>query len=109
KPGWTAEHEWDGWVPYEELPEARDPDRGFLVTANNRIAPDDYPHHITSDYLDGYRAQRIEELIDAQSEHDLQSFEAMQTDMVSAPGLATARRLARPRPRDQSERAATRR
>ena len=34
--------------------------RGFLVTANNRIAPEDYPHHITSDYLDGYRARRIE-------------------------------------------------
>jgi penicillin amidase len=23
------------------------------VTANNRIAPDDYPHHITSEYMDG--------------------------------------------------------
>jgi penicillin amidase len=106
KPGWTAEHEWDGWVPYDELPEARDPERGFLVTANNRIAPEDYPHHITSDYLDGYRAQRIEELLEAEPEHDLESFEAMQTDMVSAPGLETARRLVRLRPRDQRERAA---
>ena len=26
KPGWTAEYEWDGWVPYEELPEVRDPE-----------------------------------------------------------------------------------
>ena len=106
KPGWTAEHEWEGWVPYDELPEARDPERGFLVTANNRIAPEDYPHHITSDYLDGYRAQRIEELLEAQPEHDLESFEAMQTDMLSLPGLETARRLARLRARDQRERAA---
>ena len=52
-----------GLVPYEEMPEARDPECGYLITANNRIAGEDYPHHITSDYLDGYRARRIEQLI----------------------------------------------
>jgi penicillin amidase len=106
RPGWTAEHDWDGWVPYDELPEARDPESGFLVTANNRIAPEGYPHHISTDYLDGYRAERIEELIAATPEHDLESFEVIQTDMLSVPGLETARRLARLRPRDQRERAA---
>ena len=106
KPGWTGEHEWDGWVPYDEMPEITDPDAGFVVTANNRIAPEGYPHHITSDYLDGYRARRIEQLITAQPEHDLESFEAMQTDLLSLPGLETARRLARLRPRDQREQAA---
>jgi penicillin amidase len=106
RPGWAAEHEWDGWIPYEELPAATDPEGGFLVTANNRIAPEDYPHHITSDYLDGYRAERIEQLIAATPEHDLESFEAMQADMLSVPGLETARRLARLRPRDQREQAA---
>jgi penicillin G amidase len=106
KPGWTAEHEWDGWVPYDEMPELSDPDGGFVVTANNRIAPEDHPHHITSDYLDGYRAARIEQLIAELPEHDLGSFEAMQTDMLSVPGLETARRLARLRPRDQREQAA---
>jgi penicillin amidase len=106
KPGWTAEHEWDGWVPYEEMPEVTDPEAGFLVTANNRIAADDYPHHITSDYLDGYRARRIGQLIAARPDHDLETFEAMQTDMLSLPGLETVRRLARLRPRDQRELAA---
>ena len=106
KPGWTGEYEWDGWVPYEELPEVTDPDSGFLVTANNRITPDDFPHHVTSDYLDGYRANRIEQLIEATPQHDLDSFQAMQTDMLSLPGLETARRLARMHPRDQRETAA---
>src|SRR5206468_3570459 len=106
KPGWTGEYEWDGWVPYEELPEATDQEAGFVVTANNKIAPDDFPHHITSDYLDGYRARRIEELIEAKREHDLDSFAAMQTDLLSIPGLKTAHRLARLRPRNQRETAA---
>jgi penicillin amidase len=106
KPGWTGEHEWEGWVPYEELPEVTDPDSGFLITANNRIAPEDYPHHITSDYLDGHRARRIELMIAAQPKHDLESFEAMQADMLSLPGLETVHRLARLRPRNQRETAA---
>jgi penicillin G amidase len=106
KPGWTGEYEWEGWVPYGELPETSDPDAGFLITANNRIEPDDYPHHITSDYLDGYRARRIELMIAVQPRHDLESFEAMQTDMLSLPGLETVHRLARLRPRDQRETAA---
>ena len=78
---------------------------GFLVTANNRIAPEDIPttSRATTSTAIG---PRIEELIDPQPEHDFESFEAMQTDMVSVPGLETARRLARLRPRDQRERAA---
>jgi penicillin amidase len=103
KPGWTGEYEWEGWVPYEEMPRADDPDAGFLVTANNRIDPADFPHHITSDYLDGYRARRIEELIEATGKHDLESLESMQTDMRSIPGRETVHRLVRLRPRDQRE------
>jgi penicillin amidase len=106
KPGWTAEHEWEGWVPYDELPELTDPETGFVVTANNRITPEDYPHHITTDWFDGYRAKRVSELLEASDEHDLVGFQRMQTDMLSAPGLETAHRLARLRPRNQRETAA---
>ena len=95
KPGWSGEHEWQGWVPYEEMPELVDPESGYVVTANNRIADTDFAHHITSDYLDGYRAARIAELIESRPEHDLDDFARMQTDMLSIPGLETARRLAR--------------
>jgi penicillin amidase len=103
KPGWTGEYEWDGWVPYEELPEITNPECGYVVTANNQIAPDDFPHHITSDYLDGYRAARIEELIEKRPIHDIESFERMQVDLYSIPGAETARRLCRLRPRNQRE------
>ncbi len=106
KPGWSGDYEWEGWVPYDELPEITDPECGYVITANNRIAPDDYPHHITSEYLDGYRARRIEELILAEQEHDVDSFEAMQGDNHSIPGIETVHRLARLRPRDQREVAA---
>jgi penicillin amidase len=106
KPGWTGEFEWEGTIPYVELPETIDPESGFLVTANNRIVGDDYPHHITSEWLDGYRAKRIEEMIGERERHDLDDFEAMQTDVLSLPGLEAARRLSRLHPAGQRERSA---
>jgi len=95
KPGWTGEHEWRGWVAYDELPEVIDPESGYVLTANNRITPEDFPHHVTSDYLDGYRARRIERLIDTDEPLDLNDFARFQLDMVSIPGLETVHRLAR--------------
>jgi penicillin amidase len=103
KPGWTGEFEWEGTIPYDELPEKVDPESGYLITANNRIAGDEYPHHITSEYLDGFRAKRIEQLLGESDKHDLKGFEAMQTDNLSLPGIEAARRLGRLTPRGQRE------
>jgi penicillin amidase len=103
KPGWTGGFEWEGTVPYEELAEVTDPESGFLVTANNRVAGDGYRHHVSSDYLDGYRARRIEELLGASEEHDLEGFEEMQSDVLSIPGLEAARRVGRLAPSGQRE------
>ena len=103
KPGWTGEFEWEGTVPYDELPARVDPESGYLITANNRIVGDEYPHHITSEYLDGFRAKRIEQLLGESEEHDLESFEAMQSDNLSLPGIEAARRLGRLHPRGQRE------
>jgi penicillin amidase len=106
KPGWSGEFEWEGTVPYDELPEVTDPESGFVITANNRIVGDEYPHHITSDWLDGFRAKRIEEMLEATEKHDLESFEAIQNDNFSLPGVEAAARLSRLHPRGQRERSA---
>jgi penicillin amidase len=74
-----------------------------IVTANNRIAPDDYPHHITSEYLDGYRAARIEQMLGEKEKHSLADFQRMQMDVYSIPGEQTAHRLARLKPKRQRD------
>ncbi|MCW2987382.1 MAG: peptidase penicillin amidase [Solirubrobacterales bacterium] len=103
KPGWSGEFEWEGTIPYDELPQQVDPESGYLITANNRIVGDEYPHHITSEYLDGFRAKRIEQLLGQSDEHHLEGFEAMQSDNLSLPGIEAARRLGRLTPRGQRE------
>jgi len=90
-PGWTGEHEWVGWVPFEELPWAKDPERGYLVTANNRVHDDGYPHLIGNDFHAPYRARRIAERIEELERHTVDSIRAIQLDTVS---LAARRVLA---------------
>ncbi|HEX9694479.1 MAG TPA: penicillin acylase family protein [Actinomycetota bacterium] len=92
-PGWTAEFEWDGFVPFEELPWSDDPENGFLATANNRIHDDSYPHLIGRDFLPPFRARRIVQLLTATGRHSRDTFAAMQSDTMSIPALEIARHL----------------
>lgn len=82
-PGWTADHEWIGFVPFEELPHAVDPERGYLVTANDRIHGEDYPHLIGHDFHAPGRAARITELLETRSDHTVDTCRAIQSDTVS--------------------------
>lgn len=63
-PGWTGEYEWIGFIPPEELPQVWNPERGYVVTANNEVVDqNDYPYVFTYSVVPGWRALRIEQLI----------------------------------------------
>ena len=81
--GWTGENDWAGFIPFDALPRSLNPGSGAIVTANNRIVPDDYPWLLTRDWAPGYRARRIAGLIEETPRHTLESFRAMQADVTS--------------------------
>ena len=62
-PGWTDDYEWTGFIPFEELPYAFNPESGYIVTANNQVHPWDYPYLISSEWSYGFRAARIVDMI----------------------------------------------
>ena len=64
-PGWTGEYEWQGYIPFEELPYTLNPPEGYIVTANNAVVGSDYPYLITAEWNRGFRAQRIVDLMEA--------------------------------------------
>jgi penicillin amidase len=82
-PGWSGEFEWIGYVPYDELPRAFNPARGAVVSANNQVVPDGYPHVISTSWDPGHRAARILELLDSRDAHTVEHMEAMQADVRS--------------------------
>ncbi len=66
-PGWTSEYEWQGYIPFEELPMTFNPAAGYVATANNRVVGEEYPHLLSNDWAPPFRAERIVELIEQMS------------------------------------------
>lgn len=63
-PGWSGEHEWRGMIPFERMPREMDPDRGFIVTANNRLVDADHPDYLLTDCHPSTRASRVAKRIE---------------------------------------------
>ncbi len=82
-PGWQAEYDWNGFIPFEELPRNFNPASGVLITANHKIIGDDYPYFITYEWTPPYRARRIRDLLNARDIHTIDSFKAIQADVKS--------------------------
>ena len=105
-PGWEARYDWAGYVPFEALPRAFNPAGGALVSANHKITPPGYAHHITFEWQPPYRARRIEELLLGHGKHSIESFARMQLDTVSLAVRELLPRLLSTPPRDEAAREA---
>ena len=108
-PGWTDRFEWQGYLPFEYLPHVLNPGKGCIVTANQAVVSPEYyewlahelgegRNYVISQQWDyGYRAQRIVELLEANTPHTVESYQRIQGDnkLISveevAPYLAALR------------------
>jgi penicillin amidase len=79
-PGWTGEYEWQGYIPFEELPSSFNPSQGFIVTANNAVVGPTYPYSISKTWDLGYRASRITELIQSDDNISIEDIQTIQGD-----------------------------
>jgi penicillin G amidase len=86
-PGWTGEYEWTGFISFEELPQIYNPEQHFIVTANNRVVNDSYPYYITNEWLNGYRAQRIRDLLTSKGKLAPEDMVAIQGDQYALPAV----------------------
>jgi penicillin amidase len=82
-PGWTSAFEWNGYIPFDDLPGVRNPKEEYLATANNKIAPDTYPWVLGSSFAAPYRARRIQELMQSKSRFCVEDLETMQADVLA--------------------------
>ncbi len=92
--GWTGEHEWEGLVPFEELPAVRDPSDGLLVSANDRPPPSAAGAFLGRWWSDPARAQRLREALSASRRHTPEDFARLQLDLVSPNAAGLVAQLA---------------
>lgn len=83
RPGWDPAHQWRGLISFEQMPRLTDPARGWIASANNRVAPDDYPHRLYGCWVSGWRAQRIAEYLEQPGPFSLDDMRRIQLDLKS--------------------------
>jgi len=105
-PGWSDQYEWDGAIPFEELPWAENPEEGFLATANQKIHDDSYPYLIGKDFLPPYRARRIVQMITTTEKHSRDTLARMHMDTMSIPARHIVGILAEVEPADDAQKEA---
>jgi penicillin amidase len=84
--GWTGEHDWKGFVPFEDMPHVLNPEKGYVITANHKVEPDDFPYFLGDIYMNGYRANRLEKMLLRKDKLEPKDFTEMQMDFHCIPG-----------------------
>ena len=57
---------WVRWIPFDEMPQLYNPQRGWVGTCNHNTIPSDYPYYYSSQLASSYRYSRLKQLLDAQ-------------------------------------------
>ena len=94
KPIADAAHEWQGYIPFDAMPNAVDPPSGFLATANSRVTTDKSPYPLSLEWADPYRAERIYKELQGRDMLRPQDMLAVQTDIYSEVDQELAHRFA---------------
>jgi penicillin G amidase len=81
--GYTGEHEWNNFIPFDEMPHALNPSQGYLFSCNNQITDEKYPYDLGDLFMSGYRAERLKRLFAAQNSYNLENCKSWQMDFYS--------------------------
>ncbi len=85
RPGWDPQHQWEGLIPFEGMPRLDDPEQGYVITANNRVAPNDFPYPLSGTWSSGHRGLRIRQMFEERGKKDFsrEDFATMHQDAMS--------------------------
>ena len=86
--GWLPGNDWSGrYVPFDSLPSVLNPAEGFVVTANQAVTGPDYRWYLSDSPDQGFRSQRIRDLVTGATEGggrlDVADLTSMQLDTRS--------------------------
>ncbi len=82
-PGETSKYDWKGYVPFDEMPYEYNPDRGYIITANNKTISNDYNYYVSSLWHNSSRYDRIFDLINDRNDLNQNDMKIIQNDLIS--------------------------
>jgi penicillin amidase len=92
--GDTDDYEWTGYIPFDQLPQALNPDSGLIVTANARVVGLNYKPYLTDRWEEPYRTARIYDLLHDKTNLRPVDMLKVETDTFSFPHVFLADQIA---------------
>jgi penicillin amidase len=89
-----AAHEWQGYIPFDSMPNAADPPSGFLATANSRVTTEKSPYPLSLEWVDPYRSERIYKALQGREQLKPADLLAVQNDVYSESDQELGQRFA---------------
>ncbi|MAO64089.1 MAG: penicillin acylase family protein [Balneola sp.] len=83
KNGWNPDHDWQGFIPHEQMPRIINPDKGWIANANNKITTDSYPYYLGTFWEPPSRIERIEQILTSDESFSYEGFQDLQNDSYS--------------------------
>jgi penicillin G amidase len=74
---------WNGFIPYDDLPQAFNPESGIIVSANQNPFPADYGYEVNGGFAPPYRARSIRSVLGAKEKWRPEEMLAIQKDVYS--------------------------
>ncbi len=91
--GSTGQYEWQGYIPFDELPSAYNPPSGLIATANQNPFPPDYPYPVNGNFAPHHRLNQLRDLLNARKSWRAEEMIAVQKDVYSSFDHFLARQL----------------
>jgi len=82
--GSSGENEWQGFIPFDELPSFYNPPAGVIVTANQNPFPPDYAYAVNGNFASHYRSRQIRNLLTARNGWRAEDMLTVQKDVYSS-------------------------
>ncbi|MBK8505019.1 MAG: penicillin acylase family protein [Saprospiraceae bacterium] len=84
--GKTSKNDWNGYIPFDETPFIKNPDRGFVSSANQQSTDSDYPYKYHG-YFEDYRGRTLNQQLGSNNKitvEDMQSLQNSTFDLLAA-------------------------
>jgi len=76
-------YEWQGWIPFEQIPVIKNPERGFVSSANQEPVDNDYPYYLDDEFAPFERGRRINDRLAAMENITPKDMQQLQMDVYS--------------------------
>ncbi len=91
--GSSGDYEWDGFIPFDQLPAFYNPIDGMIVTANQNPFPPGYAYRVSGNFAPPYRSRQIRDLLLARTGWKPAAMLAVEKDVYSGFCRFLARRV----------------